>query len=170
MSAPWPSIPTAPAWPPRAGTGRSASGTSRRGVQLDQRLGRERAINTLAFSPDGRWIVIGRENGDLFRFDAQGLAAIASGPVPDPADPGPRRGPGRSRPTARRLAVCIKNGREDNIDPMTFSSDVEIRTMPDGNLIRRDRVPGLVQAWRSTVPAIAWPTRAVTPSRSSSAT
>ena len=29
---------------------------------------------------------------------------------------------------------------------MTFSCDVEIRTFPEGNVIRRDRVPGLVQA------------------------
>ena len=84
----------------RAGTGRSASGTSSAASSLTSGW-RRSARNTLAFSPDGRWIVIGSENGDLFRFDSQGLAGLRVGPVPDPADPGTRSRPWPSRPTAR---------------------------------------------------------------------
>ena len=78
MSAPSPSAPTAGAWPPRAGTGRSASGTSTAASCWTSGWGTSIPIarNALAFSPDGRWIVVGSENSDLFRFDSQGLARI----------------------------------------------------------------------------------------------
>lgn len=115
-----------------------------RGVQLDQRAGNV-AMNAMAYSPDGRWIYVGRENGDLFRLDTQGLATIA--PVQFPTLP--TQGPVETMAISTdgsRLAVGIKNGREDNINPLTFSSDVEIRALPDGQVIRRDPVPGLVQA------------------------
>ena len=51
------------------------------------------AINALAFSPDGRWVVIGRENGDLIRYDAADLGNATLLPRGDNR-PGCRRGPG----------------------------------------------------------------------------
>ena len=76
-------------------------------------------INTLAFSPDGRSIVVGREAGDCSGSTAQGLAG-RPGPAPDPAGPGAGR-------VARLLARRPPAGRQHQerpagwLDPMTIS-------------------------------------------------
>jgi WD40 repeat protein len=102
------------------------------------------ANNTLAFSPDGRLIVVGRESGELFRFDAGNLAGINPGRLPATEAQGPIEFV--SFAPDGRLAVSHKTDRADSIDPMTMACDVELRAMPDGNLIRRWQVPGLVHS------------------------
>ncbi len=101
------------------------------------------AINTLGFSPDGRFIVVGRESGELFRFDAGNLSQINPVGLPPAAAQGPVEFLTFS--PDGRLAVSHKTDRADSIDAMTMACDVELRAMPDGNLIRRWRVPGLVR-------------------------
>src|SRR5262249_298476 len=49
-------------------------------------------------------------------------------------------------PDGRRLAVSLKGDKADAIDPLTLASDLELRAMPQGTLIRRWRVPGLVRS------------------------
>jgi len=100
------------------------------------------AINTLAFSPDGRSIVVGRESGELFRFDAGSLSQINPVRLPSLEAQGPVEFLTFS--PDGRLAVSHKTDRADSIDPMTMACDLELRAMPAGNLIRRWRVPGLV--------------------------
>jgi WD40 repeat protein len=131
----------------------SEDGTARlwdvaRGVELDRLAGnpqRPVIINALAVSPDGQTIVIGRENGDLFRLDARSLSRIAPARLPTVAGQGSVEALAY-HPDGRRLAVSLKSDRRDTLDPMTLTSDLEIRTMPAGAVTFRRRVPGLVQA------------------------
>ena len=102
-------------------------------------------INTLAFSPDGQSIVIGRELGDLYRFDARNLSQVPPVQLPTLGTQGPVEFLTYS-PDGKRLAVSIKSDKLDRLDPMTLSCDVEVRAMPAGNVIRRWQVPGLVYA------------------------
>ncbi|MFO0890568.1 MAG: WD40 repeat domain-containing protein [Isosphaeraceae bacterium] len=102
-------------------------------------------INTLAYSPDGRSIAVGHEGGRLFRFDLADQGQLV------PADLGtrPEQGPVESlaySPDGRFLAVSIKSDRADTIDPMTMACDLELRAMPQGNLLRRWRIAGLIHA------------------------
>lgn len=118
------------------------------GVQLAMRAGnlqRPAQINSLAFSPDGRSIVIGRETGDLFRFDAQNLPRVAPVKLPTLDVQGPVEFLSFS-PNGQRLAVSIKSDRLDRLAPMALACDLELRTMPDGNVLWRRQVPGLIHA------------------------
>ena len=102
-------------------------------------------INTLAVSPDGLSIVIGRENGELFRL--RHPEHLADRPVRLPTLAG--QGSVESlayHPDGRRLAVSIKSDRADTLDPMRIACDLEIRAMPGGKVMHRRRVPGLVYA------------------------
>ncbi len=119
-----------------------------RGVPVESLAGnadRPNEINTLAYSPDGRWIVVGFENpGQLVRLQAQN---IARGALPLPV--GPDQGPVEcvafhSDARRLRLAVSIKSDRSQVPDPMRMSCDIEIRDMPEGNRVPPRRVPGLV--------------------------
>ncbi len=104
------------------------------------------AMNTLAFSPDGLSIVVGRENGDLFRFNAQTLALLAPGRI----QPLPTQGPIEFltfSPDGKWLAVSIVSEKPGpQPDAMTIACDVELRAMPATTVVTRWRVPGLVHA------------------------
>ena len=148
MSAPWPSARTDSGSPRPAGMVPYGSGTSRpapRSTSGRVMPSSRRRSTPWRFSPDGQSLVIGRESGDLFRFDARALSRVA--PVQLPTLP--TQGPVESltySPDGRRLAVSIKSDRLDRLDPMTLACDVEVRAMPAGNVVRRWRVPGLVHA------------------------
>jgi WD40 repeat protein len=116
------------------------------GAMVDMRAGNVRQpvpINTLAFSPDGQSIVVGRELGDLYRFDARGLSQVPPIQLPTLPAQGPVEFLTYS-PDGKRLAVSIKSDKLDRLEPMALSCDVEVRAMPQGNVIRRWQVPGLV--------------------------
>ena len=88
-------------------------------------------INALGFSPDGRWIIIGRENGDLIRYDAADLenatllprGGIGQGPVealaisPD----------GMNLVTSVFSHALTSPGERPRVE-----CDIELRTLPDG--------------------------------------
>ncbi len=100
-------------------------------------------INTLVYSPDGQRIVVGRENGDIYRFSAQNLAPV------DKLATLPAQGAVEClsySPDGKWLAVSIISKRADLVDPKTITCDVELREMPAGNVIRTWPVPGLVYA------------------------
>src|SRR5262249_3638257 len=83
-------------------------------------------INTLAFSPDGQSLVIGREFGDLIRFDARNLSRVAAVQLPTLPTQGPVESLSYS-PDGSRLIVSIKSDKLDQLDPMTLSCDLEVR-------------------------------------------
>ncbi|WP_165230973.1 WD40 repeat domain-containing protein [Aquisphaera insulae] len=128
-----------------------ADGTTRlwdaaTGAALDRYPANDRgpsAINTLAFGPSS--IVIGREAGEVFRFDARGLTQFPIGQIPMQAGRGPIEFLAFS-PDGTRLAICLKSDRADPIDPPGMASVVEIRQMPAGDLLRSFPVPGQVLA------------------------
>jgi WD40 repeat protein len=113
-------------------------------------------VNTLAYSPDRRWLVVGREYpGQLDRNPRQLLrlqaANIRQGAAILTVDPAQGQGPVECvafQPDKREplLAVSIKNDRSEVPDPLRISCDVEIRKMPAGNVLDKWRVPGLVYA------------------------
>jgi WD40 repeat protein len=116
------------------------------GAVVDSRAGNVQQpvpINTLAFSPDGQSIVIGREFGDLYRFDARNLSRVPPVQLPTLATQGPVECLTYS-PDGKRLAVSIKSDRLDRLDAVALACDVEVRAMPEGNVIRRRQVSGLV--------------------------
>jgi WD40 repeat protein len=103
------------------------------------------AHNTAAYSPDGRFIVVGTENGALIRVDAAnfrgGNAARFRAPDQKPIEAV------AFHPDGGRLAVSIKSDAAPVPDPMTISCDIELRAMPDGNILSQlPRVHGLVRA------------------------
>jgi WD40 repeat protein len=102
-------------------------------------------INTLAFSPDGRSIVVGHEGGGLFRFDVANLGRFAPVSLGTRVEQGPVEAVAWS-PDGRFLAVSIKSDRADTIDPMSIACDLEIRAMPAGNFLHQSRLPGLIYA------------------------
>jgi WD40 repeat protein len=119
------------------------------GAPVDLRTGNAQqpaAINTLSFSPDGQALVIGREVGDVIRFDARNLSRVAPVILPTLPNQGPVEALAYS-PDGRRLTVSIKSDRLDRLDAMALACDVEVRAMPEGNVLRRWRVPGLVYAF-----------------------
>ena len=89
------------------------------------------AINALSYSPDGRWVVIGRENGDLIRYDAADLRI---------ATLLPRGGDGRGAvealaisPDGRTLLTSVVSralatpGERPGVE-----CDIDLRSMPEG--------------------------------------
>ena len=87
----------------------------------------------------------GSEGGNLGRFDLRNLLQGDPLKLPTVATQGPVEFVTIS-PDGTLLAVGIKSDRATVIDPLTLSTDVELRAMPNGDLIRRDRVLGLVRA------------------------
>jgi WD40 repeat protein len=102
-------------------------------------------INTLAYSPDGQSIAVGLEGGSLHRFDLRDLAQVRAVPLRTRPDQGPVEVLAFA-PDGKRLAVSIKTDKADTLDPMTLSSDLELRGWPDGTILNQRRVPGLVRA------------------------
>ena len=128
------------------------------GKQVDSRPGHPQTpipINSLAFSPDGGSIVVGREQrpeilagtargGKLYRFDASNLARVLPVELPTSGEQGPVECV-TYHPDGRQLAVCIKSDKSATLDAMTIATDLEIRAMPEGRVTKRYRVPGLVR-------------------------
>jgi WD40 repeat protein len=102
-------------------------------------------INTVAYSPDGRFIVVGGENGAIIRMDTANfrggnsarLRAADQRPVEILA----------FHPDGSRLAVSVMSDAVRVPDPATIACDIELRAMPEGNIVRQwPRVHGLVRA------------------------
>jgi WD40 repeat protein len=89
------------------------------------------AINALAVSPDGRYIVIGRENGHLVRYNAENLEGEAF--LPTDAN---RQGPVEAlaiSPDGQRLATSIVSFGISRINERPrVECDLEVRAMPGG--------------------------------------
>src|SRR5262249_3917391 len=118
------------------------------GAPVDARTGSAQApipINTLAYSPDGKFIVIGQESGGLFRFESRSVSQIAPTALSTRADQGPVEFVAYDT-KGDRLAVSIKSDRSELADPMTTACDLEIRAIPQGNILHHRRVLGLVRA------------------------
>ncbi|HMB06410.1 MAG TPA: hypothetical protein VKP69_22085, partial [Isosphaeraceae bacterium] len=94
------------------------------------------AVNTLAVSPDGRHLVIGRENGDLIRYDAANLRDERLLP---------KAGHGQGAvealaisPDGKWLATSLLSAALSNpADRPRAECDVELRTMPEGAIRAR---------------------------------
>jgi len=91
------------------------------------------SINALAFSPDGRWIVIGRENGRLARYDGANLGDERRLSTAD------RQGAVEAlafAPDSMTLAVSLLAGRlTARAERPGVACDVELRRMPDGDVV-----------------------------------
>ncbi len=92
------------------------------------------SINALAFSPDGRWVVIGRENGRLARYDGADLGNERRLPTDDR-----RQGAVEAlafAPDSKTLAVSLLAQRLANrAERPGVGCDVEVRRMPEGDLV-----------------------------------
>jgi WD40 repeat protein len=102
------------------------------------------AINAMDVSPDGRWVVVGREDGRLIRFNAANLAGPALLPIAD------NRGPVEAlaiSPDGRSLATSIVAVRIRRDQRPRVECDIELRRMPDGAVTARlPRTSNLVYA------------------------
>lgn len=118
------------------------------GAQLDIRQGNPQqpvVISALAISPDGQAIVIGRENGDVYRFDSRSLTRIPAVPLRTHSNKGSIEAL-TFHPKGRWLAASIKTDNADTLNPITLACDLEIWEMPSGKVIHQRRIPGLVYA------------------------
>ncbi len=112
--------------------------------------GLERAaisMNLLAVSPDGLWVVIGRENGNLVRYDA---ATLLNPALLNPRDPN-AHGAVESlaiSPDGTMLAYSVVSSAiQSGAERPRLDCDVMLRRMPDGQLPRRvGRASNLVYA------------------------
>lgn len=104
------------------------------------------AINALAVSPDGRWVVIGRENGDLLRYALANLGgeallprgAAGQGAVETLAISGDGR---------RLVTSVVSRALTRAAELPSVECDVELRTMPQGAVqARLARASNLVYA------------------------
>lgn len=94
-----------------------------------------RAVNALAVSPGGEWVVFGRENGSLVRLNAANLGNAVSLPT-NQQEQGAVEALAISR-DGRRLVTCIvSHGRR--LTPSSrpiVECDVELRGMPNGEVL-----------------------------------
>ena len=102
--------------------------------------------NTVAYSPDGAFIVVGNERGVVMGLDTTNLGGGNRLRI-RPADQKPVEVVAY-HPNGRLLAVSVKSDAVPVPDPMTIACDIELRSMPDGNLVPQPprRVHGLVRA------------------------
>ncbi len=104
------------------------------------------AINALSWSGDGRFVVIGRENGRLIRYNAADLGGEAWLPT------GPTQGAIEAlaiSPDGSRMAVSVIARRIGvRSERPSGACDVEVRRLPDGAIVAPalPRVANLVQA------------------------
>lgn len=98
-----------------------------------------RMILALAVSPDGRFVVAGRENGRLLRFDAATLANPVA--LPGAGVAGGTTGPVEAvaiSPDGTRLATsAVVASLANPADAPTVACDVEVRSFPDGAVLAR---------------------------------
>ncbi len=108
-------------------------------------------INSLDISPDGRWIVAGREDGELFRVDLEAFRDPQ--PLPEVKNDGSaavdvvRISPDRNAPV---LAVgVVENGLplDGRARRPSMASWVELRSLPDGKVLHRfPRLDNVIRA------------------------
>jgi WD40 repeat protein len=89
------------------------------------------AINALAISPDGRWVVIGRENGDLVRYDAGTLRNAALLPKGAPGQ-GAVEALAISHDGSKLVASVVSHALRQPSERPRVECDVELRAMPGG--------------------------------------
>lgn len=96
------------------------------------------AINALAATPDGRWVVLGREDGLLVRLDAATLLNPATFP-----NDGPEAGKGfiealAVSPDGTRLTVSAqRRPLERPGDRPDTECSIVVRSLPDGAVVER---------------------------------
>jgi len=104
------------------------------------------AINALVVSPRGDWVVIGRENGDLIRYDAATLANPTLLP-PGANGQGAVLALAVNQAGTRLVSSVLTNRLAQPSDRPRLGCDVELRTMPQGAVQSRlARTSNLVQA------------------------
>jgi WD40 repeat protein len=91
------------------------------------------SINTLAVSPNNAWIVVGTEGGLLVRHDASTLAPVRLTPVN--ALTGPVESVAISPDGSKLATSTVTRNLVNPADTPTVSSLVEIRAMPDGQVL-----------------------------------
>lgn len=129
-------------------------------------------VNALAVSPDCRFVVVGRENGNLERYDTDGLT---NGAYLNPEDWGKSRAIESLAysPDGQSLAVSnLKFSPKDfrNEFPRT-ECEIRIRSMPDGRVkavVRETQDPA--RPWPSAPRVVSWPSAEGSPRRSRSRT
>lgn len=103
-------------------------------------------VSALAASPDGRYVVVGRENGKLERYDGAGLG---NGLLLNPETAGERRAVEALAfsPDGKSLATSILKYRATNQDYPRKDCDVVVLGMPEGRPVGPPRtIGGLVKA------------------------
>jgi WD40 repeat protein len=106
------------------------------------------AINShcLAVSPDGRWVVVGRENGDIVRYDAATLRQVQILPPGNPNQGAVEALAINHDGTKLATAVVSQRLTRPSERPRV-DCEVELRSMPDGTVQRTfSRVSNLVLA------------------------
>jgi WD40 repeat protein len=96
-------------------------------------------ILTLAVTPDARFLFVGLEGGKLLRYDASTLTGRADLGID--AGPNPLTGPVEAvaiSPDGTRLATStIVRKLARPAEPATVECEVELRSIPDGQLVER---------------------------------
>lgn len=104
------------------------------------------AINALAVSADGRWVVAGRENGDLLRYnlaDLRGETLLPRGG----AGQGAVEALALSSDGTKLVTSVVSHGLTRPSDVPDVACDVELRSMPEGTVqTRLARASNLVHA------------------------
>ncbi|WP_406700941.1 hypothetical protein V5E97_19305 [Singulisphaera sp. Ch08] len=104
------------------------------------------AINALVVSPKGNWVVIGRENGDLVRFDLANLANETLLPRGENGQ-GAVEALAVSHDGNRLVSSVLSHRLARSSDLPSVECDVELRSMPQGAVQSRlARVSNLVNA------------------------
>lgn len=115
------------------------------GAEVGRYQGRIR-LNALAVSPDGRAILVGTEQGEIYQFDPADVRAPRFR-LPTRPEQGPVEAIAY-RPDGRQIAVSLLAAKVDQpvLDSGRIACDVELRDLPAGNVVRTRRLPGLVHA------------------------
>lgn len=104
------------------------------------------AINALVVSPQGTWVVIGRENGDLIRYDLATLANATLLPRGENGQ-GAVEALAVSHDGTKLVSSVLSHRLARPSDLPSVECDVELRTMPQGTVQSRlARVSNLVNA------------------------
>ena len=94
------------------------------------------AVNALAVSPDGRWVVIGRENGLLLRYDAANLGNPVLLPRSS-ASQGQVEALAISHDSKSLVTSLVSFEERTGSQRPRVECDIELRRMPDGAVVAR---------------------------------